>query len=215
MEETDHDKFLLKEYELCQDHVKHLDLNIWTTASIVGLGSIGSLALPVSSRIGLPELYAIAILVITVAWIWWAMASRWWDVQHASLIRMKHIEEELHLFRNRYIAFLDFPKDKRKDQTNTINRLSGEHIAELLSFAPDFHKGQVKGSIAVLPKAVTAIWIAYSILSTVQRKEVLLMQVIGTMSMTDATLIILAVIVFLGGLGIGVAIGFLLGRRSK
>ena len=45
--------------------------------------------------------------LLILAGVWWLMAWRWWSIQHAIFLRMKHIEMELGLYMTRYSHWLD------------------------------------------------------------------------------------------------------------
>jgi hypothetical protein len=104
---------LLKEYDLSYNNANHLENNIWNTAAILVTGSIAGLALlggtiPVSPR---PYDYLLragigALSIILVYW-WKKMASVWYFIQNLLYFRIVEIEEELDLYSESYISYLD------------------------------------------------------------------------------------------------------------
>jgi hypothetical protein len=101
------EKRLLKEYELCQDSSQTLESVIWQTGAVIGIGSIGSLALVAKDQPSWQVAAIIGLLVVLTARLWWFMAKRWWSIQHAKFLRMCHIEETLGLYQTRYVYYLD------------------------------------------------------------------------------------------------------------
>ena len=105
----DHTEQILKEYELCQNTATRLEDTIWKTSAAIGLGSLGSFVLVISQKEA-PDWQSILIvglLVFVTSLIWLFMAKRWWNIQHATFLRMKHLEEELHYYQTSYIYHKD------------------------------------------------------------------------------------------------------------
>ncbi len=100
---------LLKEYELCQASARALETQIWQTGGAVGFGSIGSLILVAEHELPWLAVLSIGFVVVSATFIWMKMAMRWWSVQHAFFLRMRHLESQLGLFQTRYLDFLDNP----------------------------------------------------------------------------------------------------------
>jgi hypothetical protein len=152
-------KHQLEEYKICHDYVKHLDSNIYKSAGILGIGSIISLMVTNINSIALLTLLCIAILISSCAWIWWKSASRWWDIQHAVIQRMKDIEHEIGFYRNRYIEFLDNNEEERKKNRIILDGLNEARIDNLVEYDINFSKGKVRGNYIWLPFLITTIWI--------------------------------------------------------
>ena len=100
---------LLKEYELCQDSVQYLESTIWKTSAAIGIGAIGPLLIFIGQNKNPDYSNAsiVGLLIFIAVLIWWKMALRWWDIQHTTFLRMRHIEEDLDLFQKRYTDFRD------------------------------------------------------------------------------------------------------------
>ena len=98
---------LLKEYELCQANARGLDAQIWQTAGVLGFLAIGGLGAVAGQSLSVPVVIIIGLLVSTMSHLWLRMARRWWSVQHAFFMRMRHIEATLGLYQVRYVGFLD------------------------------------------------------------------------------------------------------------
>jgi hypothetical protein len=121
-------EILLKEYELCTNDANHLEEVIWTTAgilftaSIAGIGVLGG-TVPASPK---PYDYllriTLSILSIIFLWSWKAIASRWYSIQRMMYYRIVEIEEELEMYKERYVSYLDKAVEgKPYPQTQRIN----------------------------------------------------------------------------------------------
>lgn len=102
------DEFL-KEYELCQNSARALETQIWGTAGAMAFGALGSLIAVAGQDSPWPAVLSIGFVVVSTIFIWQRMALRWWSVQHAFFLRMRHLESQLGLFQTRYLDFLDNP----------------------------------------------------------------------------------------------------------
>jgi len=104
---------LLKEYELSRTNADHLEENIWSTAAVLVTGSIAGLALLGGTIPDSPRAYdymlraAIGALSIILVYWWKKMASVWYFVQNMLYYRIVEIEEELDLYSESYISYVD------------------------------------------------------------------------------------------------------------
>jgi len=125
----DHTEKFLEEYKLCQNTTARLEDTIWKTTGAIGFGSSGAFILVIFQK-EKPEWQTILILgflVSLMSLIWWFMAKRWWDIQHGTFLRMKHLEKELHFYQVNYIYHRDGKFDLEPDGL----ALSQSHIDEL------------------------------------------------------------------------------------
>lgn len=120
---------LLKECELCTTDANHLEQMIWTTAGILFTASIAAISLLGGNTPSNPHSYdyiiraIIALLSIIFVWFWYVLASRWYSIQKVMYYRIIEIEEELEMYKERYILYLDnalnlknYPVDVKVDQ---------------------------------------------------------------------------------------------------
>jgi hypothetical protein len=104
---------LLKEYELSSANAAHLENTIWSTAAVLVTGSIAGLALLGGTIPDSPRPYdyllraAVGALSIIFIYWWKKMASVWYFVQNLLYFRIVEIEEELDLYSERYIIYID------------------------------------------------------------------------------------------------------------
>lgn len=104
---------LLKEYELCTGDANHLEEVIWATAGVLvtaSIAGIGFLGGTIPSNPG-PYDYllraGIALLSVIFVWSWRIIASRWYSIQRMMYYRILEIEEELDMYKERYVSYLD------------------------------------------------------------------------------------------------------------
>jgi hypothetical protein len=152
---------LLKEYELCTGDANHLEEVIWTTAgvlftaSVAGLGILGG-TIPVSPR---PYDYllriGIALLSIVFVWSWRIISTRWYSIQRAMYYRIIEIEEELGMYKERYVSYLDkaienklYLKNQRVD--TMITALKAKH-----------RPGGVRRTVTNIAWVLTASWCVF------------------------------------------------------
>lgn len=101
---------LLKEYELCQKAGHHFENNIWqsiavfTTLSIAGISFLAQLNAQ-SSRVLILKIGVACIFIIILA-LWKGMMARWNSMQFTEYYRMTEIEEELNMWRERYLKYM-------------------------------------------------------------------------------------------------------------
>ena len=163
-------ELLLKEYELCQNATQSLETIIWQTSAIIGIGSIGAFILVAnrSEDKSLPwiAICVIGLLVSSASWVWFLMARRWWSIQHANFLRMRHIEERLAIFqRTRYVKYLDDPDLLSKcnlpeNQRNEIERQARER-RYLIRLFPAHQNLGIQSVIWFIPFIVTVGWGIY------------------------------------------------------
>ncbi len=107
------DQALLKEYELSRTNADSLEASIWNTAAILVTGSIAGLALLGGTLPDTPRPYdyllraAIGALSIVLVYWWKKMASVWYFIQNMLYFRIVEIEEELDLYSESYITYID------------------------------------------------------------------------------------------------------------
>jgi len=104
---------LLVEYRRSSDNASHLEDSIWNTAAVLVTGSIAGLALLGGNIPDTPRPYdyllraAIGALSIILVFWWKKMASVWYFVQNMLYFRIVEIEEELDLYSESYIIYID------------------------------------------------------------------------------------------------------------
>jgi len=86
---------LLNEYSTCQSSVESLDGSVWQSAAIIGLVSIGTLALVAANSPAISAAIIVGVFSTLGSFTWWRMANRWWSVRDTKIERMRHIEEDL------------------------------------------------------------------------------------------------------------------------
>ncbi len=160
---------LLQEYESCHRTVTLMETTIWQTGAAMSLGLAGAFVLVAVRGLDAQPPWWVAVIVgilsFAVSAIWWFVARRWWSIQHAMFLRMRHIERALGMHSFWYIQSLDHPELLKKV------RLPKEDEAELLARSArkntvGIHDHQRTGPQAllwVLPFVLLAIWWLYAL----------------------------------------------------
>jgi len=99
---------LLKEYEVCQSSIESLAANVWQTSTVIGLASVGTLALVATTNPPFLASLLVGVFSMLGTLVWWKLAYRLWSVRDAKIVRMRHIEEDLAVAgQGHYVAFMD------------------------------------------------------------------------------------------------------------
>jgi len=123
-------EILLKEYELCTNDANHLEEAIWTTAGILFTASIAGIGVLGGTVPANPKPYdyllriTLSMLSIIFLWSWKVIASRWYSIQRMMYYRIVEIEEELEMYKERYVSCLDKAVEgKPYPQSQCINTM--------------------------------------------------------------------------------------------
>jgi hypothetical protein len=102
---------LLTEYEVCLMDVSQLDSDIWQSGSIfLALSLVGiSLLVPSKAQTWFDFFVHLGIAVFGLAllFIWRKLVTGWLHLINVNIFRMREIEIELDMWRERYIGYLD------------------------------------------------------------------------------------------------------------
>jgi len=154
-------EILLKEYELCTGDANHLEEVIWATAgvlvtaSIAGIGFLGG-SIPSNPR---PYDYllraGIALLSVIFVWSWRIIASRWYSIQRVMYYRILEIEEELDMYKERYVSHLD-------EALEGGTYPESERINAMIEATRAKHRpGGVRGSVDRIGWILTVVWLIF------------------------------------------------------
>lgn len=154
---------LLEEYKIASQKEMNLERNIWESAGVVGIGSIASIVINAS----MPDVFSVLLLgafSVSLVWIWWFMAKRWWDIQNVIILRKQHIENAINIKLETYIKFCDRKDKGREYKESNIEGLTKKNLEELEEIRNKdngrFGKRGVQKSLRWFPRVVTAIWLA-------------------------------------------------------
>lgn len=161
------DDQLLKEYEFCQNKAQSMEVTIWQTSAVIGIGLSGTFIYSGTRTIDNQLPWQIALIIgffislLTI--LWWFTSRRWWSIQHAMFLRMRHIEDELGLKSNNYIKFLDHPENIPSET------LPEYQVAEIKNCAQKkpclgHQKYGVQQVLRFFPWLVCLSWLAYTII---------------------------------------------------
>jgi hypothetical protein len=160
---------LLKEYEYCQKTAQSMERTIWQTGAAMSLGLVGSfLLIALRAPEDQPAWYFACLVgpfMALVALLWWFAARRWWSVQHAMFIRMRHVERRLGLHSLWYVQYIDHPdlipeSGLNKDEIADLKKRSSSR--DRLGIRRHQHWG-VQATLWVLPILLFAAWWIYSL----------------------------------------------------
>lgn len=104
---------LLMEYRMAHSNADHMEQVIWNTAAILVTGSITGLALLGNTLPENPNTYdfvlriTVGVLSILLIHWWRKITSVWYFIQDMLYFRIVEIEEELDLYSESYISYLD------------------------------------------------------------------------------------------------------------
>lgn len=152
---------LLKEYELCTNDANHLEEVIWTTAGVLFTASIAGIGVLGSTVPANPKPYdyllriSLSILSIIFLWSWKIIASRWYSIQRMMYYRIIEIEEELEMYKERYVSYLDkavegkqYPQDQRIN--TVVETMRAKHIP-----------GGVRRMVNNIVWILSVVWLVY------------------------------------------------------
>lgn len=162
---SQHQDKLLQEYGLAQEYALTIHEHVWQIGSILIAASLGVFGVVVSRE---QTTFGVALFAgffsSTLIWIWYAMMCRYSSFVQVSYYRMREIEEELGMWRNRYIHFLD------NLGTAAAEPASDERLTKLMGkpVGRDFYRRvNVSGLGGYLAVLITGMWIIYLIYQAV------------------------------------------------
>lgn len=149
----------LLEYQLCTNDANHLETVIWTTAGILITGSvagIGYLGATLPERPSLRDMVfrgGVAILFITLIWLWRRIVSKWYSIQEILYARIQELEVELSFYKERYIAWLS---DYMQHGTLPSDEYGQRAVMRLRRLAVSV---SVRTTVGWLTTILIAVWI--------------------------------------------------------
>lgn len=202
---------LLEEYKLCHQEAQHLEDTIWKTSAAIGIGTLGPVVYAVFSASvsklaadALGGLTIVGAIAVSACWIWWLAARRWWDIQHTMYARMRHIEEDLDLYRVRYVHYRDGNGDVSKSGL-------GDDRKKEASPTPTFRRRGVQKVMKWFPRLITAGWVSFLGWAFIRRIGSEVPPMPGWMSYVFRDSWFVAVVAVVGGL-FGLLFGYSIGK---
>jgi hypothetical protein len=157
---------LLKEYEFSQSTAQSMERTIWQSSAIIGIGLMGSFIL-VASRAEAPWYVGCLIgpIVFVVSGIWWFVARRWWSVQHAMFMRMRHIERKLGIHSLSYIQYLDNPNSIPRTGLTQLEKkdITARADKKVLLGLKDHQRQGVQEIMWPFPFVMLLAWIGFAV----------------------------------------------------
>jgi hypothetical protein len=161
---------LLKEYEFSQKTAENMENTIWQSSAVIGVGLFGSfLLIALRGTDSQPPWYIACVvgpIVFVLSLIWWLVARRWWSVQHAMFLRMRHIERRLGMHSLNYIGYLDHAELVPKEGLSATERTEIKERRERNLFlgVKDHQRKGVQEFIWVFPLLLLFAWMGYAII---------------------------------------------------
>jgi len=162
-------KELLAEYDYCHRTVSLMETTIWQTGAAMSLGLTGAFLLVTVRGPDTQPRWWVAmfagLLSYAVSTVWWFVARRWWSIQHAMFLRMRHIERALGLHSFWYIQYLDHPellkaiRLPKADEADILRRASNTNSIGIR----DHQKTGPQSLIWILPFLLLGVWWLYAI----------------------------------------------------
>lgn len=151
----------LLEYELCTTDANHLESVIWTTAGILITGSVAGIGFLGGTLPKDPTDHdilfrgGVALLFIILIWFWKRIVARWYSLQQILYVRICELEEELSLYKERYIHWLNeysrngtLPADEQGQRA--MPKLSSLHVSV-----------SVRKTVGWLANILIAVWLLF------------------------------------------------------
>lgn len=159
---------LLKEYEIIQSTAQMAETPIWQTSAVIGLGSAGTLvAFVLNPEVQTVLASGMGIFINLVAFFWFKMARRWWNIQHVKFLRCRHIEKILgDIYTHHYISLRDKLRNKtarQKDSDWLCKTAFPEDWKESIKKATDWQNYGTQFFSQFFLAVNLASWIAYTI----------------------------------------------------
>lgn len=147
------------EYQLCTNDANHLETVIWTTAGILITGSvagIGYLGATLPEHPSVRDMVfrgGVAVLFITLIWLWRRIVSKWYSIQEILYARIQELESELSFYKERYIAWLS---DYMQHGTLPNDEYGKQAVMRLRPLAVSV---SVRTTVGWLTSILIAVWV--------------------------------------------------------
>ena len=159
----DKEQKLMEEYKLSQDYVLNLHAQIWQIGAILIAASLGTFALIVG--LNTPSISSILISVISafisslLLGIWYLITKRFAAFIQVSYYRMRQIEAELGLWRNRYIDYLDNPT---KPEYQSMDEPAQKSLSTLKQdFDAKYYRISATHLVRLLALVIPVVWLLW------------------------------------------------------
>lgn len=151
----------LLEYELCTTDANHLEAVIWTTAGILITGSVAGIGFLGGTLPKEPTYHdvvfraGVALLFIILIWFWKRIVARWYSLQQILYARICELEDELSLYKERYIHWLtEYSHDGTLPADEQGRRA-------MLKLRPLHVSISVRKTVGWLANTLVAVWLLF------------------------------------------------------
>lgn len=167
-EKQDYQNTLIQEYEICQRDAHVLEGNIWNTASLfIGLSLAGISLLTQLNIEGFAEflvLLTVAIVSSSILILWQRILKRWYYIRAVWYYRMEEIEQQLGMWRERYLKYLN------RANRGEINPEEEEefHFRYLYESVSKHHVRRTRYTLDTIIYLLVGSWIVFLIYAFLQ-----------------------------------------------
>ena len=157
---------LLEEYRLAQEYVLATHERIWQIGAILIAASLGAFAIIASQQsVSVSSLIASVfggLVSTSLLAIWFFIRERFASFIQVSYYRMREIEGELGLWRNRYIDYLDHPTQVQMAALSDADKQRFENLSQAFrNKYPRFRARTLERLLTIMVSLVWLCWIVY------------------------------------------------------
>ncbi|MCX6032683.1 MAG: hypothetical protein NT169_25800 [Chloroflexi bacterium] len=157
---------LLKEYEVSQAFSTQMGNQVWQTASIfialslAGIAFLGQSSAHSWSRLGLIAIIALA--AVSILTFWARILRRWTSFDGITQYRMREIERELGMWKNRYIDYMDLHmRGVSQAEDGDLDAISRDQMKRLVQKNRHYYSFKSGGTaVTWIRRVLVFVWIA-------------------------------------------------------
>lgn len=160
----EHQSALLAEYEIAQQNVWKWDNATWQTAAIFLSASLAGFIVitqtPDSSPYKPAIVFILGLSSILVLLGWFAIIQRWDASKRVLFFRLREIEQELGLWKNRYLEHLTLIKILKSQGLKILSDDDKERLQRLEQAFPKYPGISVNSLIKIIVTGIIIGWIS-------------------------------------------------------
>jgi len=159
-------EILLKEYEVSQAFSTQMGSQVWQTASIFIALSLAGIALLGQSAdhnwARLSVISVVAFASVSILALWARILRRWTSFDVITQYRMREIESELDMWKNRYIDYMDsFMRGKVQSQDSHQDVELNERLGRLVRVNRSYYSSESGGkAVTWIRRILILVWLA-------------------------------------------------------
>ena len=164
--DKEHYEILLKEYEVSQAFSTQMGSQVWRTASIFIALSLAGIALLGQSAdhswARLSVISVVAFASVSILTLWARALRRWTSFDAVTQYRMREIESELGMWKNRYIDYMDsFMRGGVQNQDSRQVVELSERLGRLVQANCSYYYSESGGkAVTWIRRILIIVWLA-------------------------------------------------------